>query len=215
MFFVRPKFINPNFSVAGMEPQRVHVFTASAFRKWLAKNHEKENKVFLIIHKRHTGKKFPTHRELMDEAICYGWIDTIIKRIDHDTFSRCFMKRTDKANWSNNTMSYAKLLVENGRMTPAGMKSYKEGLQRKTIDHDMPKDMPPDKVLIDALKKVKGLPEKFEGLSKSTKSMLIRWVARAKMPETKQKRIAKVVAICKKQNRMQWTDLVGKNKGTK
>jgi len=71
----------------------VTAFSRKDFRKWLEKNHETENKVAVIIYKKHTGKPFPSHRELIEEAICFGWIDTTIKRIDEDKFLRNFAKR--------------------------------------------------------------------------------------------------------------------------
>ncbi len=58
----------------------IYIFDKEDFRKWLSKNHDKENKIGLILHKKHTGKKSPSHHELMEEAICFGWIDTIIKK---------------------------------------------------------------------------------------------------------------------------------------
>ena len=104
------------------------VFKKEDFRKWLAKNHDKESKVSIILHKKHTGKKSPTHRELMDEAICFGWIDTTINRLDEDRYIRNFSKRTKNSKWSYNTISYGKELIKQGRMAPAGLKFYKEGL---------------------------------------------------------------------------------------
>src|SRR3989338_4059904 len=71
--------------------------TREAWRRWLSKNHEKENEIWLIKHKRHTGKPALNAKEAMEEAICFGWIDTIVKRIDEDTFAQCFKKRNDKA----------------------------------------------------------------------------------------------------------------------
>ena len=71
----------------------VTTYNAKDFGKWLAKNHQKESKMAVIVHKKHTGKPFPTHRELIEEAICWGWIDTTIKRLDEDTFVRHFSRR--------------------------------------------------------------------------------------------------------------------------
>jgi uncharacterized protein YdeI (YjbR/CyaY-like superfamily) len=78
------------------------------FRKWLEENHDKEKKVAVIINKKHTGIPSPSHRELMEEAICFGWIDTTIKRLDNDQYIRYFAKRNKNSKWSDNTLSYAK-----------------------------------------------------------------------------------------------------------
>jgi uncharacterized protein YdeI (YjbR/CyaY-like superfamily) len=110
----------------------VEVFSGKDFRKWLRKNHDTEKKVFLIVNKKHTGKKFPSHRELVDEAICYGWIDTTIKRLDENRFIRTFCRRTKNSRWSDNTLSYGKQLIKDGKMTSHGLKFYLEGLRKST-----------------------------------------------------------------------------------
>src|SRR3989344_4572549 len=97
--------------------ETITAYKKEDFRKWLKKNHKKESKVAVIVHKRHTGKPAPSHRELMEEAICFGWIDTTVKRIDEDTFIRHFSKRTKNSRWSDNTISYAKQLIKEGRMS--------------------------------------------------------------------------------------------------
>jgi uncharacterized protein YdeI (YjbR/CyaY-like superfamily) len=127
-----------------MGSPEVTAFHRDDFWKWLMKNHDKEKKVSVILYKRHTGKPAPTHRELMEEAICFGWIDTTIKRLNKDTYIRRFARRNDKSKWSDNTLSYAKELIKNGKMTEHGLHFYRAGLQRPTHDAGIPKnpDMP-------------------------------------------------------------------------
>jgi uncharacterized protein YdeI (YjbR/CyaY-like superfamily) len=108
----------------------INIFTSEDFRKWLEKNYKKENVVCLVVHKKHTGKPFPSHRELIEEAICFGWIDTTIKRLDEDKFIRKFCSRTKNSKWSENTLSYARKLIKQKRMTDRGLKFYKEGLKK-------------------------------------------------------------------------------------
>lgn len=176
--------------------KEVTIKTRTQWRKWLEKNHEKEKKVHMIIHKKHTGVPSISHREQIEEAICFGWIDTTVKRLDEDTFQRIFVKRTDKSKWSNNTLSYAENLIKRGLMTPAGLKRYKEGKSRPTHDHDIPKNPDPPEELMYALKKSKTLAS-FEKLTPSVKKMTLRWLLSAKLPETKKKRIQKIIESCK------------------
>jgi uncharacterized protein YdeI (YjbR/CyaY-like superfamily) len=173
--------------------QTIIAYTRNDFRKWLQKNHKKETKVAVIVHKRHTGKNAPTHRELIEEAICFGWIDTTIKRIDEDTFLRYFSKRSSNSRWSDNTLGYAKELVKAGKMSEEGMKFYELGLQRPTHDHGIPKnpDMPPE--LEKALSKNKKAKEGFESFPPSLKRTYFRWLLRAKLPETRKKRVGQIV----------------------
>jgi uncharacterized protein YdeI (YjbR/CyaY-like superfamily) len=167
----------------------IEVYSAKELRAWLKKHHKSESVVTIIIHKKHTGKTSPTHREQIEEAICFGWIDTTLKRLDEDRYIRHFRKRTTNSKWSDNTLSYAKRLVKEGKMSPQGLHFYELGLAKPTHDHGIPKnpDMPPE--LKAALAKNKKAREKFEAFPPSRKRMLYRWILRAKLPPTKKKRI--------------------------
>jgi len=109
------------------------IFNKEDFRNWLLQNYDKEKKVELIVHKKHTKKPFPSHRELLEEAICFGWVDTTIKRLDENRFIRTFVKRNKNSRWSENTLSYAKKLIKEKRMMPPGLLFYKEGLRKFKI----------------------------------------------------------------------------------
>lgn len=171
----------------------ITVLKKEDFRRWLKKHHKTEHKVAVVLHKRHTGKTAPTHRELMEEAICYGWIDTTIKRLDEDMFVRHFSKRTRASTWSDNTLGYARQLIKEGRMQEQGMHFFKLGKVKKTHDHGIPKnpDQPPE--LTKALATNKKAKKTFDTLPPSTTRMLYRWLLRAKRPETRQKRIKQIV----------------------
>lgn len=184
-----------------MQPKTITVYKKEDFRKWLKKNHKKESKVAVVVHKRHTGKPFPSHRELMDEAICFGWIDTTIKRLDEDTFLRNFSKRTNNSRWSDNTISYAKLLIKADRMTEEGLRFYKLGLAKPTHDYGIPKDPPMPKELKAALSKNSKAEKSFATFSPSIKRTLYRWILRAKQPATKEKRIKRIIENALKGNK--------------
>ena len=160
------------------------------WRDWLKKNHHKENSIFLIHHKRHTGKHFLSHRETLEEAICFGWIDTTVKRLDEDRFGRFFVKRGKNSRWSKATQSYAEQLIKNKKMTAAGLKAYKEGLAKPVIDHGLPRN--PD-TPADLHKALGSHSEKFSKLAPSYRRYYIWWIERAKRAETREKRIREVV----------------------
>jgi len=173
------------------------VFKKEDFRKWLAKNHDNESKVSVIVHKKHTGKESPSHRELMNEAICFGWIDTTINRLDEDRYIRNFSKRTKNSKWSDNTISYGKELIEQGRMTPAGLKFYEEGLKKPTNDAGIPRNPPMPEELRMILDKNPRAKENFNNFSPSIKKMNYRWILRGKREETRTKRINLIVESAK------------------
>ena len=113
--------------------RKIYFKNTSEWRKWLKKNHEKEKAVNLIKYKKHTGKPSLTSKEAMHEAICFGWIDTTINRIDKNRYSQKFVKRNKNGRWSANTISYARKLIREERMTPTGLKSFKEGFKKYKI----------------------------------------------------------------------------------
>src|SRR3989338_5720954 len=100
------------------------------WREWLKKNHNTEKSIFLVHYKRHTGKHFLSHRETLEEAICFGWIDTTVKRLDEDRFGRFFVRRGKNSRWSSATQSYAQKLIKQRKMTAAGLKAYQAGLEK-------------------------------------------------------------------------------------
>ncbi len=176
-----------------MEIKDVDIFSKGDFRKWLEKNHDKEDKVNLVLHKKHTGKPSPSHRELMEEAICFGWIDTTIKKLDEDKYIRRFSRRSKNSTWSYNTLSYGKQLIKQKRMTPHGLTFYKEGLKKLPHDYGLSKNPKVPKDLQEKLEGNKKAKEKFDKISPSARKMYLRYIERAKMKETRERRINSVI----------------------
>lgn len=179
----------------------ITVFTRKEFRDWLEKHYENENKVAVVIHKKHTFKPFPTHKELIEEAICFGWIDTTVNRLDEDRYIRHFTKRSKNSKWSNNTISYAKDMIKKKKMMPQGLKYYLEGLAKPTHDSGIPKRPSMPEELKKELDKSKKAKSNFEKYSPSTKIMLYRWILRGKKEETRIKRIKEIVKKAKVGNK--------------
>src|SRR3989344_2786604 len=123
------------------------------WREWLKKNHNTEKSIFLVHYKRHTGKHFLSHRETLEEAICFGWIDTTIKRIDENTFARCFVRRNENGRWSDATLSYARQMIKAKKMAPAGLKAYQIGLKKPSLDYGREKNPAPPQDLLEAVQK--------------------------------------------------------------
>jgi uncharacterized protein YdeI (YjbR/CyaY-like superfamily) len=170
------------------------IYDKNEFRKWLKENHKEETKVAVIVHRKHTGKNSPSHRELMEEAICFGWIDTTLKRLDEERYVRHFSKRTKNSKWSNNTMKYGGDLIKQGRMMPMGLKYYKEALKKKPFDFDVPKNPGIPAGLKKALDGDKIAKENFDNFPPSIKKMIYRRILLAKREETKERRIKLVVS---------------------
>lgn len=186
------------------EEDLIEVYETNDFRKWLDKNHLKKDHVLVIIHKKHTGKNKTSAAELMKEAICFGWIDTTIKRIDEEKYAINYRKRNKNSKWSYNTLRYAKELLEKNLMAEEGIKWFKEGLKKRPHDFGIPKkpEMPEELRKELEKKENKKLKEAFDRLSPSVKKTSYRWIIRAKRLETKKKRVNEIVEAIKKNNKL-------------
>ena len=179
----------------------IYVKDRRAWRAWLKKNHLKAREVKLLKYKVHTGKPTLSHRDAMHEAICWGWIDTTIKRVDDDTYTRTFRRRTDAARWSKATLGYARAMIEQGLMQPEGLKRYQEGLRKPVLDHGLPKNPKTPEALQKQLAKSKKASAFWQALAPSYRRYAIYMVEKAKRPETKRKWIMKIYEHCRDQKR--------------
>ncbi len=93
-----------------------------AWRDWLIKNHEKRDEIWLVKYKKATGISTVTYEESVEEALCFGWIDSQQKPRDSESSLQRFTPRRPKSNWSPSNRLRAKRLIAQGEMTEAGMK---------------------------------------------------------------------------------------------
>jgi len=165
------------------------------WRKWLEKNHNKKNEVWLVYYKKHTGKPSISHKEGVEEALCFGWIDSRVKRIDEERFMQRYTPRKPKSVWSLINKKAAERMIKQGKMTPAGLKKIEEakknGRWSRAYTSKKRMSMPQD--LKSALMKNKKAQKNFSNFAKSYQNMYIGWVMSAKRDETRKKRIREVV----------------------
>ena len=106
-----------------VDPKNDHEFTtADAFYKWLGKNHDRADEVWIRIHKVGSGLKSITPKEAIDVALCWGWIDAIRKGLDDKSYLQRYTPRGAKSVWSQINVDNVARLVEEGRMTEHGLK---------------------------------------------------------------------------------------------
>jgi len=175
------------------EVNEVYAGTRKEWRAWLKENHKKKKKVALISYKKHTGKPSISHKESMGEAICFGWIDTTLKRLDEDRYLRYFVRRNDNSKWSQNTLRYGQEMIKKRKMAAEGLRRYNQGLKKPVHDHGIPKNPKTPDYLKKALEKNKTANENFKKLAPSYKRMYLRWLLNAKRPETRNKRVKEIV----------------------
>ena len=170
----------------------LHVRNREHWREWLAKHHDSESEVWLVFHKRQTGRPSIAYYDAVDEALCFGWIDSLVKRLDDDRYARKFTPRKPDSRWSTtNRKRYAKLQAS-GRLTPAGVK-------RAPTDRsgDTPRPSP-SKVPQYIQRALKSRPEAwnyFESLAPSYRRMYVAWIDSARQQETKTRRLQKAIGL--------------------
>ncbi|MFH1771167.1 MAG: YdeI/OmpD-associated family protein [archaeon] len=179
-----------------MPIKQINPKSQKAWRKWLEDNHLEEDAVYLVHYKKHTGKRAMSTQEAMDEAICFGWIDTTVKRLDEDCYIQRFVRRKNGGSWSRNTSSYAERLIKDGKMSPHGLKTYKLGVKKPLIDQHIPDNPEVPLKLKQALAKNKKAKMFFDSVAPSHRKLWLRGIYRAKLEETKEKRIKEIVALC-------------------
>jgi uncharacterized protein YdeI (YjbR/CyaY-like superfamily) len=168
------------------------VRTRRQWRNWLQKNHTSESEVWLVFYKRHTNVASILYSDAIDEALYFGWVDSLVKRLDEDRYARKFTPRKSDSRWSTiNRRRYAELKAA-GLLAPAGVK-------RPPTDRNGDAPRPSIAVLPSymeqELKTNVRAWEFFEKLAPSCRRNYIAWVDSAKRDETKQKRLREMIEL--------------------
>jgi uncharacterized protein YdeI (YjbR/CyaY-like superfamily) len=173
---------------------------ASAFDKWLAKNHSVSKGIWMRIFKKESGKKSIDYPGALDEALSYGWIDGQKKKDSGESWLQKFTPRRANSGWSKNNTLHAKRLIRAGKMKPAGlrevMEAKKDGRWQKAYASQQSATLPDDfKKALDKNKKAKAF---FETLNKANVYTFIYRLHSAKTPETREKRFNKFMEMLEK-----------------
>jgi uncharacterized protein YdeI (YjbR/CyaY-like superfamily) len=180
-----------------MEYKGVKTFYAEskvAFRNWLIDNHNIESNLWLIIYKKDSGTPSITYDQAVDEALCFGWVDSSINKRDDESFFQYFAKRNPKSNWSRVNKLKVEKLISEGLMTASGIKMIDLAKQTGTwtaLDDVENLINPPD--LQEALDQNPLAKEYFELFPRSVKRGILEWLMNAKQAETRLKRITEIV----------------------
>jgi uncharacterized protein YdeI (YjbR/CyaY-like superfamily) len=170
--------------------QVLHPKARKEWRQWLSANHHKEQSVWLIIS--HKNRKSPTlyYPEAIEEALCFGWIDSKAVRRNEESFYQYFTPRKPKSKWSKINRARVEKLVHDGLMRPAGQAMI--NLAKKTGTWDA-LDTVDHSVVPDDLKKRfernKKALKNFQVFSPSSRKIILYWILEAKRPETRKKRV--------------------------
>src|SRR5664280_2511742 len=173
----------------------LYVKTREEWRTWLEENHDSAQGVWLIYYKKPSGKPRIPYNEALDEALCFGWIDGKIKRVNEDYYIQWFTSRRKGSRWSELNMSKVRNLIKEGRMRPAGLLAYEAAIKKPALIYNTKKEenlIIPDDLLV-ALKNSDEAYNNFINFPPSSRRLYVFWLNDAKREDTRKSRIVKIV----------------------
>ncbi|MEW6050762.1 MAG: YdeI/OmpD-associated family protein [Candidatus Zixiibacteriota bacterium] len=170
----------------------------AAWRSWLKHHHCTKEGVWLVFYKRHTDTPCVTYAEAVEEALCFGWIDSILKRVDNEKYIQRFTPRRPGSKWSLLNKSRAHKMIAEKKMTPAGLRVLGNALDSdattavplyRTVGDTGPDDLKA------ALKRNKTAWRNWQSFAPGYRRRYVVWIISAKRPETRSGRIAEAVSL--------------------
>jgi uncharacterized protein YdeI (YjbR/CyaY-like superfamily) len=181
-----------------LEISTVYVKDRAAWREWLSKHHDSEPAgIWLVYYKKHTGKPTLEYGESVEEALCFGWVDSLIRKLDADRFARKFTPRKPGSRWSPSNRERAEKLIEQGLMTGHGMGLVEAAKESGTWDAD---DRPqlsdePAPGFQRALAGNHAARMFFDKLTDRQRLQYIYWINEAKQDATRQRRVRESISL--------------------
>ena len=184
----------------------VHPKTRREWRAWLEKNHAQTEGVWLVTYKKATGKPRLEYDESVEEALCFGWVDSKPGKLDDERSMLYFAPRKPGSNWSKPNKDRVARLLETGLMRPAGLEKVEaakrdgtwtalDGVEALEIPEDLGR-------ALDALPNARAF---FEAFPRSVKRGILEWILNAKKPETRANRIEETATLANENKRAnQW-----------
>lgn len=168
---------------------------ADQWHQWLDQHCDSESEVWLVFHKQHTGKRSIGYLDALDEALCFGWVDSLVRRLDESRYARKFTPRKADSRWSTiNRKRYAALKAA-GRLQPSGIvrAPTDRGDAPRPPRFKMPAALP--RYIQAALRKHPAASRCFEGLAPSHRRRYVGWIESAKREETKTRRLEEAIRL--------------------
>ncbi len=178
--------------------------TRKQWRQWLAKNHKSVKVIWLVYYRKETGKPSIPYEDSVEEALCFGWIDSIVKKLDNDRYARKFTPRTNMKNWSDPNKRRMAKMLKAGKVTKAGLAT----IERidLTVSAPAPRKKPspleiPD-YIVKAFRQDRKVWDNFCAMSKSNQRYFVMWISSAKKEETRARRIAESIKYLKQNQKL-------------
>jgi uncharacterized protein YdeI (YjbR/CyaY-like superfamily) len=168
--------------------------TAAAFRAWLARHHDSATELLVGLHKVASGRKSITYHEALDEALAFGWIDGVRRRLDDDSYSIRFTPRKPTSIWSAVNIKRVKELKAAGRMSPAGLAAFATRDEKRSAIYSYERGAAAlDGGALRTFAANKKALEFYERQAPWYRRTTAHWVISAKRPETRDKRLRTLI----------------------
>lgn len=188
------------------DAERVHAETSEEWGRWLQRHHAMETGAWLVSWRKHTGKPAVGYEESVVEALRFGWIDSLGRKLDDDRTMLWFAPRKRGSGWSRPNKQRIERLEREGRMEEAGravLEAAKADGSWSKLDDVEDLVVPDD--LATAFDDHEGAAEQFAGFPRSARRGILEWIVQAKKPETRAKRIEETARLAAKGERAnQW-----------
>jgi len=173
-----------------------HFKSPAEFRKWLAKHHASEKELWVGYHRKETGKPSMTWQQSVDEALCYGWIDGIRKKVDDESYTIRFTPRKSRSTWSAVNIRRVHELIKDGRMSPAGLRAFEARVENRSgiYSYEQRKDQL-DGPYAKRLERNKSAWKIYQAQPASYRRAANWWVVSAKKEETRMKRLEQLIEL--------------------
>jgi uncharacterized protein YdeI (YjbR/CyaY-like superfamily) len=184
--------------------QTLFLKTRAQWRKWLARNHDRSDGVWLEFHKKASGPQTLEYEDVIEEALCYGWVDSLVKNLDARKYARKLTPRNAAGRWSASNIRRVGKLLGQGLMAEAGLKKVEAakqaGLFTPVSSPKISRKTPREFTL--ALAKNRKAREYFEQLAPTQRRYFIGWIAIAKKPETRTRRVRESIRLLRQSKKL-------------
>ena len=167
------------------------VQTVDQWRKWLDEHHDSESEVWLIFYKLDTGERSIAYLDALDEALCFGWVDSLVKRLDDDRYAIKVTPRKPTSNWSDINRKRWKELEAAGLLAEPGVAA--APTQNRYAPRPAIPELPP--YVAKAFKSNVKAWQNFQSLARTHRRNFVVWIHLAKRPETRERRIRESIAL--------------------
>lgn len=188
------------------DAERVHAESRQAWRDWLADNHTRTTGVWLVSNKAHTGKPRMTYEESVEEALCFGWIDSVQRTVDDERAMLWFSPRRKGSGWSRPNKLRIERLQRAGLLRAAGRRAVEAAKTDGSWNAlDEVENLVIPEHLGAALDATSNARRHFEAFPRSVRRGILEWIATAKRPETRQRRVGETAQLAERNERAnQW-----------